>query len=171
MSKFLLIIIIALLFSCKQPFKPNLPEAKSFFEQIDDSALVKGHLLLVDSVQTKSFFEWYQLNNDTIFSKNEMSTIKDQISATPAAIWPDAIFSDFQIVTQKYIDSAGQKNPLTGTPLHYAFSYPYFIRNNTYCLISYYIYCGILCAEESLRIYKKVNDRWILVKDYVAWVS
>lgn len=51
------------------------------------------------------------------------------------------------------------------------FSMPVFIRNNTFCLFYSANYCGDLCAEGSLRLYKKEGAHWKLVKSYCDWIS
>jgi hypothetical protein len=51
------------------------------------------------------------------------------------------------------------------------FSFPLFIRNNTYCLFYEANYCGGLCAEGNLILYKKAGTNWLEVKRYCSWES
>jgi hypothetical protein len=53
----------------------------------------------------------------------------------------------------------------------YEFSFPIFIRNGTYCLFYTAMYCGELCAEGNLILYKKSGTNWVEMKRYCIWVS
>ena len=46
------------------------------------------------------------------------------------------------------------------------FSAPIFLRNYTYCLFYSAHFCGDLCGESRLDLYKKENGKWIDVKNY-----
>lgn len=58
----------------------------------------------------------------------------------------------------------------TGSAYH-QFSLPVFLRNDTYCLFYSSYFCGLLCAEGRLSLYKKVGDRWEVVRRYCEWIS
>lgn len=151
-------------------FHVDLAEVKSFFAQVDDSSLTKRSFLLVDTVQK----EWNDLfvrnaSYQKALSDKDIQFIAEQVDNTPAAVWTNVVFDSARIVSEADIKRF-QKN--TGsTPVHYKFSLPYFSKDKKYCILYYDYYCGDLCAEQSLRLYKKENGKWIVIKTLFSFES
>lgn len=173
MTRLLFILVSISLLACSHDDKtsiPNLAETKSFFEQVDDSILTKGSFLLVNTVQR----EWKDLfvrtaSYQKALSDEDIQFISKQFDNTSIRNWTNDVFDSARIVSQDYIRNF-QKN--TGsTPVHYKFSLPYFSKDKKYCILYYDHYCGNLCAEQSLRLYKQENGKWTVIKTLFSVVS
>jgi len=169
----LLFFVFLFLLSCTHAFKSNqldIANTKSFFTQLDDSVLTKSSFLLIDTVQK----EWKELfvrsaSYQKALNDEDIKFIAEQFDNTPLKTWTNVVFDSARIVSEAYIDTF-RKN--TGwTPVHYKFSLPYFSKDKKYCLLYYDHYCGNLCAEQSLRLYKIVNGRWTIIKTLFSIVS
>jgi hypothetical protein len=173
MTRLLFVFAFIFLLACTQDDKtsiPNLAETKSFFEQVDDSILTKRSFLLVNTVKK----EWKDLfvraaSYQKALSDEDIKFISEQFDNTSLKTWTNAVFDSARIVSEDYILNF-QKNA-GSTPVHYKFSLPYFSKDKKYCILYYDHYCGNLCAEQSLRLYKHENGRWIVVKTLFSVVS
>ena len=145
-------------------YQPNMADSKSFFAQMDDSILTRSSFLLIDTVQK----EWKDLfvrtaSYQKVLSDEDIQFIAEQFDNTPLNVWTNAVFDSARIVNEAYIETF-RKN--TGwPPVHYKSSLPYFSKDKKYCVLYYDHYCGILCAEQSLRLYKQEKGRWIIIKN------
>lgn len=173
MTRLLYPFAFMLLLSCThsgKAYRPDIIEIKSFFAQVDDSILTKGSFLLVDTIQAK----WKDLFVTTAsdlkaLPDEDIHFIAEQFEQTPAAVWTNLIFDSARIVSNAYINAFRKRTGLT--PVYYRFSYPYFSKDKRHCILYYDNYCGSLCAEQSLRLYKYENGRWIIVKTLFSIVS
>ncbi|MDQ0969384.1 hypothetical protein QFZ20_004787 [Flavobacterium sp. W4I14] len=50
-------------------------------------------------------------------------------------------------------------------------SHPIFLRNYNYCILYLNYICGGLCGEEQIRLYRKNNKKWEIVKIGYGWIS
>jgi hypothetical protein len=80
-------------------------------------------------------------------------------------------FDDLKVVSMKIIDSLSQPDPYINTPPFIKLSKPYFSKNGAYCLLFHSYYCGNLCAESAVALYKKINGKWKFVKSFNRTVS
>jgi hypothetical protein len=157
-----LTFIVLFLFSCKQNISASSAEIKSIFQElmIADSSL-KSYLL-IDSIE--GFERKSIIQSDTAYTIATCDVVK-------YGIWTNDIFDSAKIISRNYIDSIAKPNPFMKTPAHYSFSLPYFSKDKTSFIIYYNYYCGSLCAEYSLRLYKKIKGRWTFIKTYFSIVS
>lgn len=161
------------LLSCshvEKTYQPDISELKSFFAQLDDSSLTKREFLLVDTVQVK----WKDLfistaSHQKALPKQDIDFIAEQFDNTQTSVWTNTVFDSARLVSNTYIQNFYQKTDFV--PVHYRFSYPYFSKDKKYCVLYYDYYCGNLCAEESIRLYKNDNGKWTLVKTLFSIVS
>ncbi|KQT18582.1 hypothetical protein ASG31_07660 [Chryseobacterium sp. Leaf404] len=51
------------------------------------------------------------------------------------------------------------------------YSVPFFTKDKTICVVQNSTSCGILAADGSTAIYKKVDGKWIIIRSYDHWVS
>jgi hypothetical protein len=172
MDKFLAACFIILSISCAHPYQPDVKEMKDLFSQLEDSVLTRKHFLLIDSTIT-GWGEMFKspAKNDRILNADDIDCIVAEMHNDKQNVWTNKVFDSARIVTQKQIDSIASPDPFMKTPTHYSFSLPYFNRQKNYCILLYSYYCGNLCAEESIRLYKKVKNKWIFVKSYFSVVS
>jgi len=151
-----------LLLSCKHSILVDKAELKGIFQEllIDESST--HNYLLIDSIQDiekKSIIQ-----SDTTYTIANCDVVKN-------GIWTNEIFDNAKIISRNYINSVAKPDPFMKTPPHYSFSLPYFSKDKTSFVIYYNCYCGNLCAEYSLRLYKKINGKWTFIKTYFSIVS
>src|SRR4051812_26918272 len=131
MTRFIFSFALLLLISCTfidRKYQPDILELRSFFSQLDDSALTKGSFLLVDTVQK----EWKELfirsaTYQKALNKDDIQFIVEQFDNTPSIVWSNLIFDSARIVSNAYIATFKKKTGLT--PVYYKFSIPYFSKD------------------------------------------
>jgi hypothetical protein len=164
MLKFLpLTFFVLLLTSCSQHAQIDNSELKQIYSDILTADSLTGKYYLLDSIENfdkKSITQSY-----TIFFIADCNDIKD-------GVWTGNLFDSLIIVSADKLRSISKRDQFTMTPAHYySFSLAYFSKDKQTFLIYYNHYCGNLCAEYSLRLYKKINDRWAFIKSYFSMVS
>jgi hypothetical protein len=173
MIRLLFVFVFIFLLACThtdKTYQPNIAETKSFFAQVDDSILTKRSFLLVDIVRK----EWKDLfvrtaSYQKVLRNEDIQFIAEQFDNTSLNVWTNVFFDSARIVSEAYIHNF-QKN-IGSTPVHYKFSMLYFSKDKKYCILYYDHYCGNLCAEQSLILYKQENGRWVIIKTLFSVVS
>jgi hypothetical protein len=158
------------------PTRSQTKEIKQFFRDFDNhyySDLVNSRIHIVDTiVSLSSSYVIRYLNEDTLLSQQDVRFIKYNVKNSPPSTWtrlifPHAIISDRNELLRKN-ENAWKS---AATTAYFELSLPYFNKRNDKCVIYYSFYCGWLCAESSLRLYKKIKGHWIFVKNYTYIVS
>lgn len=161
MNKLLLYFFIGVVFfSCKKINSVEKTELKEIFSQLMSDEHLNRKYYLIDSIEnfnTKSISE-----SDTIYliAKNEIVN---------KGIWTNYLYDSAKIISKTHLHSLAKTWGVT--PPHYWFSLPYFSKDGNSFMIYYNYYCGSLCAESSLRLYKKINGKWEFIKTYYSIVS
>ena len=163
MFKYLLLTIsLFLILSCRQTIKTDQLELNQIYYDILSADSLKGKYYLIDSIEN---FEKKTINqSDTTYF------IAD-CNSTKSGIWTDNIYDSLLIISKKKLHSKVKGDKFLMTPANYSFSLPYFSKDKQTFIIYYNHYCGNLCAEYSMRLYKKVNGKWIFIKTYFSMVS
>jgi len=163
MTKLVSLIFIGLsLSSCKHHILVDKTELKEIFTLLTISENTPHQYYLIDSIQ---YFERKSITeSDTTYFKSNCNVVN-------AGVWTNEIFDSAKIISRNYLDSISRPDPLMRTPTHYIFSLPYFSKDKTSFIVYYNYYCGNLCAEYSLRLYKKINGKWTFIKTYFKMVS
>lgn len=166
-------MVLILLQSCTQEIHEDVGKAKNFFSQLDDSILLNNEFLMVDSIENRKW--WKDKFRNQIFDK-ELS-IKDwyfiysQMKDAKGTVWTNKYFDSARFVSSEYIIGFSKPNPLDDVPTHYSFSKPFFSKDGNTCVVLYDKYCGFLCAETSLRLYKINKGRWLFIKSFYISLS
>jgi hypothetical protein len=50
-------------------------------------------------------------------------------------------------------------------------SFPVFSKNMNYCLLAEEYFCGPLCGEGRILLYKKDDHGWHLEQEVLVWIS
>ena len=163
MSKYIFLgAVIFSFYSCRQSITTDKAELREIFKTILKADLAKTKQLLVDSID---HFNLKSLNESGktfwIASLKELKT----------GTWKNGIFNRVTIVSRKYLDSIAGTTAFKIPLPHYSLSLPYFSKDGNSFVIYYDYYCGPLCAESSLRLYRKINGNWTFVKNYYYLVS
>ena len=163
MYKLPLIISIALLLlAAPQNTNVQKTELKNIAETLIGRDSVKPYYLLVDSID---HFKTKTKKLDGV----RYTIASDEV--VNAGLWTNEIFEKAHIISKNYLDSVVKANRRMEPPAHYRFSLPYFSSDKKSFIIYYNYYCGSLCAEYSLRLYKKVKGKWTFIKNFFLMVS
>jgi hypothetical protein len=163
MNKLILLSFLTfLLFSCKQSISVDKSELKKIFTELIIADSVKTKYFLIDSIQNFEKKSIAQSNTTYLIASYSLAN---------NGIWTNEIFDSAKIITNTQLQSISNSNPFTMTPVHYSFSLPYFSKDKKSFIIYYNYYCGNLCAEYSLRLYKYINGKWVFIKSYFKIVS
>jgi hypothetical protein len=163
MLKFLsLTFSVLLLSSCSQHIQVDNLELKQIYSDIINADSLTRTFYLIDSIE--SFDKKTITQSDTTYLIADCDEIKH-------GIWTDKIIDSIEIISTDKLRSISKREQFTRTPSHYSFSLPYFSKDKQTFLIYYNHYCGNLCAEYSLRLYKKINGSWTFIKSYFSMVS
>jgi hypothetical protein len=186
----LILFLIAIVqISCTQPGDPSVQkkikqDSIAYFHKAIDfinQVALKGHqdstFKLCDRVPTlASECRLEEIICDTAtFTASEIEFIKCKDSSN-LPNWNKNQFPNIKIIPWELISAAAKKNNgwsslSTEIGRFHTFSYPVFLRNFTYCLFYSSVYCGFLCGEGSLVLYKYEGGKWREVKTYCHWVS
>ena len=163
MHKQLLVIFFGLIsLSCHQKIRIDEQELKQIYNDILTADLLIDKYYLIDSIE--SFDKTFIKESDTTYSIAYSDMTKN-------GVWTDNLSDNLTIITADQLRSISKNNQFKIIPAHYSFSLPYFSQDKQTFLIYYSHYCGNLCAEYSLRLYKKINGKWTFIKSYFSIVS
>ena len=170
MKKLLLLLVVVNFLGCRTAYLPDTKDVKEFFAQMDNGILSEKKFLLINKItgdegEHKHFKEYYA-RQDTILTELEIKSIVKAMAGSHKGIWTNKYFDSAKIVSKEYIDSVTKQNQNWTPPAHYTFSLPWFSNDNKFAVLSFEHYCGRLCGEWSVGLYKKVNGRWFFVKFY-----
>lgn len=181
MKLYLLVFTVLFLSSCVKPIDIDIKETKLLFNQLKflkiDRLIIpkKGthpymtRFLVVDSILYNDKFILRACKQSLI--KEDLKYIEAQLASHTYNKWQQSIFDDLKVMSMKRIDSLSKPDPFINTPPFIKLSKPYFSKNGTYCLLLYSYYCGNLCAESAVSLYKKVSGKWEFVKSFDRRVS
>jgi len=192
MNRFLVLgFMIYIFYSCRTKNDDDskvsieyIKQAQIFITQVKKSQLDDKQFILESNVRTID-------NNDCLkevlldtltFSRQERDYISGEAKKPTIQSWTNEIFPNIKIVssdTIRKIFKDYSKEHSKGWDYFYShigksadgFSSPIFYKNYTYCLFYSDHYCGFLCAEGSLTLYKKEGNKWIEVKSFCNWAS
>ena len=161
-KQFLGTFVGLILLSCHHKIQVDKSELKQIYTDILTADSLTGKYYLIDSIQ--SFDKKSITESDTTYFIANSEIIKN-------GIWTDNLFDSLKVISANKLHSISKNNQFKLIPIHYTFSLPYFSNDMQTFLIYYNYYCGNLCAEYSLRLYKKINGKWTFIKSYFSMVS
>ena len=161
MYKFLLFLLLPFS-SCEQPVPVSRIELRQIFRALQDNNLLKTKTYIVDSIDNFSTKRIKQ--EKVVYTIAKLADLKE-------GLWSNVVFDSAGIVSYHFIDSLSNIDRYKTMPSHYRFSLPYFNKDKTAFIIYYNYYCGSLCAEYSLRLYKKISGRWTFIRNFFEMVS
>ena len=163
MLKLILLTFFGLiLLSCHQQMEIDKTELRHIYSDILTADSLMERYYLIDSIE--NFEAKFIKQSDTTYYIATCDISKN-------GIWNDNLFDSLIIISKHKLHSFSKSNAFTITPSYYKFSLPYFSEDKQTFLIYYNHYCGNLCAEYSLREYKKINKTWTFIKTYFSLVS
>jgi len=171
MKPCLLVVSLIIFSSCIKPVELDVKETRSLFSQLYIFKQDSWHRnpLVIDSVYYNDGIILEYCKESPL--ANDIAYIKQQLVSRSLIKWQHNVFDTLKIVSRKQLDSLSKPDSFTNTPMHVQVSKPYFSRNKKYCLLCYRYYCGNLCAENAVNIYRKVNGKWRFVKSLMRVVS
>lgn len=168
MIKYILSGLLAfLLLSCNNHVNVSESELKEIYSELIIADSTPGAYLSLNSLVIDSIENF----TDKKMSVEGISYKIGYCDLVKNGIWNSQLFNIAKVVPLDSVFhrlSAGFREYILP---HYSFSLPYFSVDKKSFLIYYNYYCGSLCAESSLRLYKKVNGKWVHVKNYSCIVS
>jgi hypothetical protein len=175
---FKILSISLLLLSCTEPIITDPNDIKGFFSQLEQlkkaeqpGFYISGRPLIVDSIVVDEGMFMETAKKEPLFSKVDVEYIKGQLAADTQGTWRENLFDSIKVVPRTYIDKLAESDSIHLTPPYIELSKPYFSKDKQYCIFYYSYYCGNLCAEKTLKLYKRVNGRWTVVRNYYQIVS
>ncbi|SDQ01774.1 hypothetical protein SAMN05428975_6003 [Mucilaginibacter sp. OK268] len=173
MKLYFLVFASMILSSCVKPVDLDTKETKLLFNQISilkrDMLPYKRKFLVIDSVIYNDQFI-LRICKESLM-KDDIQYIKAQVASHIYIKWQQSVFDSLKVVDMKLIDSLSKPDPFIHTPSYIRLSKPYFSKKRDYCLLLYSYYCGNLCAESAVRLYRKVNGKWEFVESFGRMVS
>ncbi len=160
--KFICIVISLLFLGCTHPVQINLNEVKQIFKTISEEDLTKTKNYIIDS---------FEHSNEKSITEDGVTYYAAEFEDSFKGVWTQDVFANAVIISHGKLDSLSQPDPMYHTPTHYSFSLPYFSKDKKTFLIYYNFYCGNLCAEWSLKMFKKEHGKWKFVKNLMYMVS
>lgn len=158
-KQFLVTFFGLILLSCHQQILVDKSELKQIYTGILTSDSLTDKYYLIDSIE--SFDKKSIIQSDTTYFIAYCDSTKN-------GVWTGKLFDNLIIISAGKLHSISKYDQFKMAPIHYSFSLPYFSNDKQTLLIYYNHYCGNLCAEYSLRLYKKINGKWTFIKSYFS---
>lgn len=135
--------------------------------------------ILEDSVEPSHGPVDWCLRDVQIFTTEDREQIKLLRGRPCFQVWTRNLAPSARLISQDTIRALFSTKHLEGWTYFYdhygpdfhSLGCPLFLRNYTWCLIYSTDNCGGLCGSGQLTLYRKVGDKWILVKNWEDWVS
>lgn len=154
--------------------------AKSFIQWYRAYAHIDKGLILEDSTETQEFDSNYKsvLAGTSDLTSTDLSELKSYIGHPPLSIWTIDLAGPARLITRDTVRTIF-KSKTDGWQYFYqhyghdffTFSAPIFLRHYTLCLFYSGNFCGRLCGEGSLCLYKKEDNKWVEIRGFDHWVS
>ena len=195
MTKYFLICIFAFSFHPNKPANVNQHLVGNDHQQ-DSIEYIRQVRLLIQQILGKFFNDKTVLashpvilNKDNcldnilldsaLVSPDENDLLKKMVANPIVSNWTSNIFPDYRIVNSDTIRNIFEKYHSDGWEYFHAhigfmiyyLSCPIFFRNYTYCIFYSSSGCDLLCGGGALCLYKKVDDKWIVIRSYCNWIS
>jgi hypothetical protein len=153
-------------------------DIKEFFSQLDQLKKkeqagfhISGRPLLIDSIEIDKKSFWETVKNEPLLTKTDIEYIRGQLAADTPGTWRENLLDSIKVVPKSFVDKLTESDSINFTPPYIRLSKPYFSKDKQYCILFYSYYCGNLCAETTLKLYKKINGKWTIVRNYYQIVS
>ena len=123
---------------------------------------------------------YFTVRDTFALSTLEREAILDGLKHNKSFLWGSGFNKDFRIIPEDTIWSIYSRTKgsvynylkaLYGDGKTHGMSYPIFFRDYRYCVFTYSMGCGELCAEGILGIYKRRGKKWKLYFTLVTMVS
>ncbi|MEZ5034821.1 MAG: hypothetical protein R2796_07525 [Chitinophagaceae bacterium] len=150
-----------------------------FIKQVERQSLMNSKFILSNKPVSPVFNHCIGnlLVDTATFTKDELIFLKaQQFISIP--LWKQKHFPNINLINLDSLKAMSTGN-LNWWDFFYEnvgreysiFSFPLFLRNYTYCIFYSDNNCGLLCGQGMLSLYKKENDKWVVVKFYCFWIS
>ena len=157
-------------------------EDKIFLNDLRLTLKPRGKFRLSDKpyvIPSKAFFEKIA-TKDTILKLTDIDFILKQLKQKESLTWSNTFIDSTIFIKSDNIDSIFHTYKVdSGWKVFYKnfggdfyrMSFPYFSEDKQTCIIYVGHHCGGLCGEGGLRIYRRRNNNWTLIKVIGRWVS
>lgn len=99
------------------------------------------------------------VSDSITLTKSEVKELQDRLTSFKEFHWTKQSMSRLNFHRLQLINSDTAQRLLEGT-IQYQILPPLLFRNGEYCLFYYDYYCGSLCGQGQLVIYKKEKQEW-----------
>lgn len=118
------------------------------------------------------------LKDSTSFTPFEIKYIKEETDYLSNIDFQNNLGKNVNIIPLDTINSIFKNQRMAWAYFHknygnafMSIAHPVFLKNNTECILYLNYSCGGLCGEEQIRLYKKLNNKWICIKTGYGWIS
>jgi len=156
-------------------------EIRSFFSDIVPLINTHpGYLLSDKPLDDYKIFIEKILPKDSSFSKDDIDFIKLQHSQSNLINWDSTLIDSVTILKDVSIERIFNSQELKKNWLafykkfggrYHQLSIPLFSKDKNICILFLNHYCGSLCGQGEIRIFKKSVTGWTLHKRIKRWVS
>lgn len=154
---------------------------KDFISFIRKDYSLENKIYLVDKPETKEFqhcLDWI-LQDSVVTALIPKESIVQAIARPLITSWTSELIGASVIVPHDTINDFFTRPHARGWDYfnkrygshYYIFSSPIFFNNGTMCLFYIDYHCGEMCNEGKIRLYKKDNHRWKVLKEFCSWMS
>ena len=154
---------------------------KEFIAFIKKDYSLENKIYLVDKPETKEFqncLDWI-LQDSVVTALTSKESIIQAIVHPLVTCWTAELTRASVIIPHDTINSIFTRPHARGWDYfnkrygdhYYIFSSPIFFNNGTMCLFYIDYHCGEMCNEGRIRLYKKDNHGWKVLKEFCSWMS
>ena len=162
--------------------KATNEEIKSFLNEVRHVVKAATKFRLSDKpygIPSRTFLEKIA-TKDTLLAQTDVDFIIKQVTQRKNTKWSNTVIDSAVLIRAEDIDSIFQSFKVdSGWKIFrktyggdfYRMSFPYFSQDKQTCIIYIGHYCGGLCGEGGLKIFRRQNNTWRLIRTIGRWVS
>lgn len=157
-------------------------ETKQLLIDIKNNYLKKNSIILSTETKDPITIEFLKIEakkDPTLFKEIDFDFINKQISSSKNFSWENLTLdsiqlinnSEIKLILKPYSDSSCNVFRKKNGSNFYKISYPNFSKDMHTCVIKIDHYCGPLCGNGGILIFKKLNNKWTFYKSLSEWIS
>ncbi len=139
--------------------------------KLKESLLSEIKASIRDSLVKRSGVNGKLVRDTFIFSHTEKAYVDSCLIAFKTFSWKKEWIDDINFAALTLVDTDTISPPNYQRPSLYHIVPPIFLRKGTVCLFYYDYFCGGLCGQGILAVYKKENNSWKYWYEIYNWVS
>ena len=180
-TRFLYVLFLMFTLSCQMKTKKNMSDRDEyvFINAVLDS-ISHDFIYLADNSTIAVLIEdTTQILSDKLFTSRDISAFRNQIKTISNKKWDRSSIQSLYVLQKIELDELFAHDISQGwNAFHQNYgqgfimcSFPIFNSDKKMCIVEINYFCGSKCGGGSVTLFKKIEKKWVVIKNYAEWVS